>query len=106
MAFISLTVSSTLGLTAFRLLSRVLISHQLLQQRVLVLGTDLADVIIRHSVSRYTTLRAMAKIKDLARFPELVLLNKLSLAPAIILGVVVYHPEIVPRMFDDFDNFA
>jgi sugar transferase (PEP-CTERM system associated) len=48
MAFISLTVSSTLGLMAFRLLSRVFISHQLLQQRVLVLGTDLADVIIAY----------------------------------------------------------
>jgi sugar transferase (PEP-CTERM system associated) len=46
MAFFSLTVASTLGLMAFRLLTRVLVSHQLLQQRVLVLGTDLADAII------------------------------------------------------------
>jgi sugar transferase (PEP-CTERM system associated) len=48
MAFLSTTVSSTLGLMAFRLLTRVLISHQLLQQRVLVLGTDLAGVIIAY----------------------------------------------------------
>jgi sugar transferase (PEP-CTERM system associated) len=47
-AFISLTVSSTLGLVAFRLLTRILLSHHLLQQRVLVLGTDLADVIIAY----------------------------------------------------------
>jgi sugar transferase (PEP-CTERM system associated) len=48
LAFISLTVSSTLGLVAFRLLTRILLSHQLLEQRVLVLGTDLADVIIAY----------------------------------------------------------
>jgi hypothetical protein len=48
MAFVSLTVSSTLGLVAFRLLTRILLSHQLLQQRVLVRGTDLADVIIAY----------------------------------------------------------
>ena len=45
---ISLVVSSTIGLTAFRLLARVLVSHQLLQQRVLVIGTDLADAIIAY----------------------------------------------------------
>jgi sugar transferase (PEP-CTERM system associated) len=48
MALISLTVSLTLGLMAFRLLVRPLVSHQLFQQGVLVLGTDLADVIIAY----------------------------------------------------------
>src|SRR5882724_8064985 len=48
MAFLSMTVSSTLGLMAFRLLTRDLASHQMLQQQVLVLGTDLADVIIAY----------------------------------------------------------
>jgi sugar transferase (PEP-CTERM system associated) len=47
-ALISLTVSLTLGLMAFRLLASTLASHQLFQQRVLVLGTDLADVIIAY----------------------------------------------------------
>lgn len=46
MAFLAITASSSLGLMVFRLMTRDLISHQLLQQRVLVLGTDLADVII------------------------------------------------------------
>ncbi|HEV8244740.1 MAG TPA: acyl-CoA desaturase, partial [Polyangiaceae bacterium] len=31
-----------------------------------------------------------SKVKDLAKYPELVLLNKLSLLPAIVLGVVVW----------------
>jgi sugar transferase (PEP-CTERM system associated) len=43
---ISLTVVSTMGLVAFRLLAQPLFSHQLLQQRVLVIGTDLAEAII------------------------------------------------------------
>jgi hypothetical protein len=46
MAFLALTASSSLGLMAFRLLTRDRVSHQLLRERVLVLGTDLADVII------------------------------------------------------------
>jgi hypothetical protein len=37
-----------LGITAVRLMARVLVSHQLLQQRVLVIGTDLADAIIAY----------------------------------------------------------
>jgi sugar transferase (PEP-CTERM system associated) len=48
MAFFAIMVSSSLGLMAFRFLTRNLVSHQLLQQRVLVLGTDLADVIISY----------------------------------------------------------
>ena len=48
MAFLAITASSSLGLMAFRLLTRDLISHQLLQQRVLVLGTDLAESIISY----------------------------------------------------------
>jgi sugar transferase (PEP-CTERM system associated) len=48
MTFLSITVTSTLGLMAFRLLTRDLVSHQMLQQQVLVLGTDLADVIIAY----------------------------------------------------------
>jgi sugar transferase (PEP-CTERM system associated) len=47
-AFLALTVSSSLGLMVFRLLIRDLVSHQLLRERVLVLGTDLADVIIAY----------------------------------------------------------
>jgi sugar transferase (PEP-CTERM system associated) len=46
MAFLAITVASTLGLMLFRLMTRHLISHQTLQKRVLVLGTALADVII------------------------------------------------------------
>jgi sugar transferase (PEP-CTERM system associated) len=48
MAFLAVTASSSLGFMVFRLLTRDLVSHQLLQQRVLVLGTDLADVIISY----------------------------------------------------------
>jgi sugar transferase (PEP-CTERM system associated) len=48
MAFLVITASSSLGFMVFRLITRDLISHQLLQQRVLVLGTDLADVIISY----------------------------------------------------------
>jgi sugar transferase (PEP-CTERM system associated) len=48
MAFLALMVSSTLGVVVFRLLTHDLVSHQLLRERVLVLGTDLADVIIAH----------------------------------------------------------
>jgi sugar transferase (PEP-CTERM system associated) len=48
MAFLALIVSSTLGIVVFRLLTHDLVSHQLLRERVLVLGTDLADVIIAH----------------------------------------------------------
>jgi sugar transferase (PEP-CTERM system associated) len=48
MAFLALTASSSLGLMAFRLLTRDRVSHQLLRERVLVLGTDLADVIIAY----------------------------------------------------------
>jgi sugar transferase (PEP-CTERM system associated) len=48
MAFLAITASSSLGLMTFRLMTRDLVSHQLLQQRVLVLGTDLADVIISY----------------------------------------------------------
>jgi sugar transferase (PEP-CTERM system associated) len=47
-AFLAITASSSLGFMVFRLLTRDLVSHQLLQQRVLVLGTDLADVIISY----------------------------------------------------------
>jgi sugar transferase (PEP-CTERM system associated) len=48
MAFLTITASSSLGLMAFRLMTRDLVSHQLLQQRVLVLGTELADVILSY----------------------------------------------------------
>src|SRR5262245_32857358 len=48
MAFLAITASSALGLIAFRLMTCHLVSHQLLQQRVLVVGTDLADVIIAY----------------------------------------------------------
>jgi sugar transferase (PEP-CTERM system associated) len=48
MAFLAITASSSLGLMAFRLMTRDLVSHQLLQQRVLVLGTELADVILAY----------------------------------------------------------
>jgi sugar transferase (PEP-CTERM system associated) len=46
MAFFTITTASTLGLMIFREVSRHLISHQTLQKRVLVLGTDLADVVL------------------------------------------------------------
>src|SRR5262249_37733460 len=46
MAFLAIMGSSALGLILFRLTTRHLISHQILQKRVLVLGTALADVII------------------------------------------------------------
>jgi sugar transferase (PEP-CTERM system associated) len=46
MAFFAIAVASTLGLMAFRLLSRHVVSHQILQKRILVLGTALADVVI------------------------------------------------------------
>jgi sugar transferase (PEP-CTERM system associated) len=48
MAFLAITASASLGLMVFRFMTRDLVSHQLLQQRVLVLGTDLADVIIAY----------------------------------------------------------
>jgi sugar transferase (PEP-CTERM system associated) len=48
MAFLASTALSSLGLMAFRLMTRHLVSHQLLQKRVLVLGTDLADIIISY----------------------------------------------------------
>jgi sugar transferase (PEP-CTERM system associated) len=48
MAFLAITASSSLSIMVFRLLSRDLISHQMLQQRVLVLGTDLASTIISY----------------------------------------------------------
>jgi sugar transferase (PEP-CTERM system associated) len=48
MAFFAITASSSLGLIVFRLMTRHLISHQILQKRVLVLGTELADMIISH----------------------------------------------------------
>lgn len=48
MAFLAITVASTIGLTTFRLLTRHLVSHQSLQKRVLVLGTGLADLLIEH----------------------------------------------------------
>lgn len=46
MAFLAITVASTLGLTVFRLVTRHMMSHQILQKRVLVLGTGLADMVI------------------------------------------------------------
>jgi FlaA1/EpsC-like NDP-sugar epimerase len=49
MAFLASTALSSLGLMAFRLMTRHLVSHQLLQKRVLVLGTDLADIGLGYS---------------------------------------------------------
>jgi sugar transferase (PEP-CTERM system associated) len=46
LAFLTITGSSALGLMLFRLMTSHLIAHQILQKRVLVLGTALADVII------------------------------------------------------------
>jgi sugar transferase (PEP-CTERM system associated) len=46
MAFLAITVASTLGLTVFRLMTRQVVSHRVLQRRVLVLGTALADMVI------------------------------------------------------------
>ena len=62
LTLISLVVSSTIGITAFRLMARVLVSHQLLQQRVLVIGTEPMKAIMTlshsaSSVSWTTTLR-------------------------------------------------
>jgi sugar transferase (PEP-CTERM system associated) len=47
-AFVAITASSSLGIMAFRLMMRDLISQQPLQQRVLVVGTDLSDLIISY----------------------------------------------------------
>src|SRR5262249_1050280 len=47
-AFLAITAASSLGLIAFRLMTCDLVSYQLLQRRVLVLGTDLADIIISY----------------------------------------------------------
>jgi sugar transferase (PEP-CTERM system associated) len=46
MAFLAITAASTAGLMAFRLITRQVVSHQILQRRVLVLGTTLADMVI------------------------------------------------------------
>jgi sugar transferase (PEP-CTERM system associated) len=48
LAFLAITTSSSLGLMVFRLTTRNLVSYHLLEQRVLVLGTDLADVILSY----------------------------------------------------------
>jgi sugar transferase (PEP-CTERM system associated) len=46
LAFLAIAVASVLGLTVFRLMTRHMVSHQILQKRVLVLGTGLADMVI------------------------------------------------------------
>jgi sugar transferase (PEP-CTERM system associated) len=48
LAFLAITGTSTLGLMLFRTVIRHLLSQQMLQKRVLVLGTELADVIISY----------------------------------------------------------
>jgi sugar transferase (PEP-CTERM system associated) len=46
LAFFAITIASTVGLMVFRFMTRHVVSHQILQRRVLVLGTAFADVVI------------------------------------------------------------